>query len=190
MSVFHPSPFIKVNGQLAFQLTTGQQACKRLFMLFVTAFSYQLPDLCSSTWVSHSSPFLCVSYVCSQAWREQRCRNLTNFQIRLSPCLLNRGRKRILSQNKRWGASPFPCAVKQSLHSWLSKWHLIWFCCWSLRYPECFQDIYCGCRATLARYEGGEIWWAVTPHRARKHTHTGIRRRTQAHWRMVENILK
>lgn len=74
----------------------------------------------------------------------------------------NRGRKRILSQNKRWGANPFPCAVKQSLHSLLSKWHLIWFCCWSLRYPECFQDIYSGCCATLARYEGKEIWWAVT----------------------------
>lgn len=87
-----------------------------------------------------------------------------------------RRRKRILSQNKRWGANPFPCAVKQSLHSLLSKWHLIWFCCWSLRYPECFQDIYSGCRATLARYEGGEIWWAVTQHHAREnecvHTRT------------------
>lgn len=66
-----------------------------------------------------------------------------------------RGRKRILSQNKRWGANPFPCAAKQSLHSLLSKWHLIWFCCWSLRYPECFQDIYSVCCATLARYDGG-----------------------------------
>lgn len=92
-----------------------------------------------------------------------------------------RGRKRILSQNKRWGANPFPCAVKQSLHSLQSKWHLIWFCCWSLRYPECFQDIYSGCLATLARYEGGrnlmsrhtpsctEAWVRVCTH---THTHT------------------
>lgn len=81
-----------------------------------------------------------------------------------------RGRKRILSQNKRWGANPFPCAAKQSLHSLLSKWHLIWFCCWSFRYPECFQDIYSVCCATLARYDGGdEIWWAVTHYHA--HTH-------------------
>lgn len=151
---------------------------KRVFMLFVTALSYQQWDLCSSTSVSHSSPFLWVSYVCSQAWQGQRCRNLTNFQIRLSPCLLNRGRKRILSQNKRWRADPFPCAVKQYLHSELSKWHLIWFCCWSLRYPECFQDIYPGCRATLACYEGGEIWWAVTPHHAHKWRHTHLRTHT------------
>ncbi len=100
-----------------------------------------------------------------------------------------RGRKRILSQNKRWGANPFPCAVKQSLHSLLSKWHLIWFCCWSLRYPECFQDIYSGCRATLARYEGGRNLMSrhtpsCTEARVRAHAHTHTLSQ------MVENILK
>lgn len=91
-----------------------------------------------------------------------------------APHLLNRGRKRILSQNKRWGAHPFPCGVKQSFHSLQTKWHLIWFCCCSLWYSECFQDIYSGCCATLARYEGGEIWWAVTQRHSQKcaHTHT------------------
>lgn len=133
------------------------------------------PEICALQPESHiPRQFLCVSYVCSQAWQEQCSRNLTNVQIRLSPRLLNRGRKRILSQNKRWGANPFPCAVKQSLHSLLSKWHLIWFCCWSLRYPESFQDIYSGCCTTLVRYEGGEIWWAVTKYHSHEcaHRHT------------------
>lgn len=102
-----------------------------------------------------------------------------------------RGRKRILSQNKRWGANPFPCAVKQSLHSLLSKWHLIWFCCWSLRYPECFQDIYSGCRATLARYEGGG-GKSDEPSHTIMHRSTSACTRTHTHTQsqMVENILK
>lgn len=100
--------------------------------------------------------------------------------------LLNRGRKRTHSQNKRWGANPFPFAVKQSLHSLPSKWHLIWFCCWSLRYPESFQDINSGCCATLARYEGAEIWWAVTlrhsHERAHRQTHTDSYKWLKTSW--------
>ena len=104
-----------------------------------------------------------------------------------------RGRKRILSQNKRWGAKPFPCAVKQSLHSLLSKWHLIWFCCWSLRYPECFQDIYSVCRATLARYEGGgrNLMSRHTPScteaGVHAHTHTHTHTHTHKWWKTSWN---
>lgn len=92
-----------------------------------------------------------------------------------------RGRKSILSQNKRWGANPFPCTVKQYLHSLQFKWHLIWFCCWSLWYPEYFQNIYSGCRATLARYEEGEIWWAVTQHHAQEQECVHSHRHTLTH---------
>lgn len=156
----HSSPFIKVNHQ---NLCWADKKRVKGSLCFLSLPWVINPEICSPQPEFHiPHPFLWLSYVCSRAWREPCCRNLTNVQIRLSPRLLNRGRKRILSQNKRWGANPFPCAVKQSLHSLLSKWHLIWFCCWSLRYPECFQDIYSGCCATLARYEGGEIWWAVT----------------------------
>lgn len=79
---FKIKPFVIINDWLSIQLTTGQRACKRLFMLFVTALGYQTRDLCSSTQVSDFLPSLCVSYVHSQAWLEQCCRNLTNFQIR------------------------------------------------------------------------------------------------------------
>lgn len=137
------------------------------------------PEICApQPEVSHFSPSQCVSYVRSQAWLKRRCRNLTDFQIRLSLPLKQgkfvfRGRKRILSQNRRRGASPFPCAAKQSPHSLLSKWHLIWFCCWSFQYPECFQDIYSVCRATLARYEKSD-----EPSHTIMHTHTHKWRKT------------
>lgn len=160
---------------------------KRVFMLFVTALSYQQWDLCSSTSVSHSSPFLWVSYVCSQAWRGQRCRNLTNFQIRLSPCLLNRGRKRTLSQNKRWGADPFPCAVKQSLHSELSKWHLIWFCCWSL---DTLSASKTSTLAVVPHWPAMKEEKSDEPSRRTMHTSEGTHTYTRTHFQMAENILK
>lgn len=76
-----------------------------------------------------------------QAWLEQRPDQVESLPLKQVK-FVSRGGKKILSQNKRWGANPFPCAAKQSPHSLPSKRHLIWFCCWSLRYPECFQDIY------------------------------------------------
>lgn len=166
-------------------------------MLFVTALSYQS----RSVLLNPSLTFLalCVCFLCAQSSLTgatlQKSDQLPD-QVKFLPLkqgkFVFRGRKRILSQNKRWGANPFPCAVKQSLHSLLSKWHLIWFCCWSLWYPECFQDIYSGCCATLARYEGGEIWWAVTQHHAQEHecVHSHTRTHTYTHLQMVENILK
>lgn len=160
-----------------------QQACKKVLY----AFRYWLAlSTLRSVLLNLSLTFLalCVCFLCAQS-------SLTGVTLQKSDRLPDqveskpfkqgkfvfRGRKRILSQNKRWGANPFPCAVKQSLHSLLSKWHLIWFCRWSLRYCECFQDIYSVFLATLARYEGSRNLMS-------RHTPSC------AHTQTVENILK
>lgn len=144
-------------------------------MLFVTALTYQT---WRSSLLDQSLTFLALS-VCFL--RKQS--SLTGVTLQTSDQLPDqvvqsqpfkqgkfvfRRRKRILSQNKRWGANPFPCAVKQSFHSRLPKWHLIWVWCWSRRYPERFQDIYSVCCATLARYEGARN---LMNHHTTTHTH-------------------
>lgn len=166
---------------------------KRFFLHFVTALSYPPTDLLhpSFTFLALSVRFLCVQWSLTRATlqKSDQCPDQVESPLLKQGKFVSRGRKRILSQNKRWRANPFPCAVKQSLHSVLSKWHLIWFCCWSLRYPECFQDMYSGWRATLDGYEGEEIWWAVTRHHAQERDCARSNTQTQGS-QTVENILK
>lgn len=158
-------------------------------MLFVTALTYQP---WRSSLLNPSLTFLALS-VCFLRKQSsltgvtlQTSEPLPDQVVRSQPFKQGKfvfgRRKRILSQNKRWGANSFPCAVKQSFHSRLPKWHFIWVWCWTRRYPERFQDIYSALCAVPHEpgTKGEEIWWAIT---TQQHTHT----HTQAH---KENILK
>lgn len=131
-------------------------------------------DLRSSTRVSRFSPSVCflrkqssLTGVTLQTSDQLPDQVVQSQPFKQGKFVFGR-RKRILSQNKRWGANSFPCAVKQSVHSRLPKWHFIWVWCWTRRYPERFEDIYFVCCATLARYEGRGN---PMSHRATTHSH-------------------